>query len=162
VRAQRHRVDHLDGNRQPAEPRAAPARRNGRDRLRPAEPASQYGPAAATVETTMYIAWAGYGNGRLNLISTADGGTFTGQYTSLQTSSATPALCTTGSDLYYAWLAQMKATPSTSASSSSPARDNDHARPPHSFEGASKIDRLCTTASATTNTRDLQHPEMGY
>lgn len=65
--------------------------------------ASQYGPAAAAVGAALYIGWAGYGNGRLNLITTTDGQVFTGQYSSVQATSATPALCSTGTDLYYAW-----------------------------------------------------------
>ena len=62
---------------------------------------TQHGPAAVVIGTTMYIAWVGTDYHGLNLITTTDGQTFTGHYASVQQSSATPAMCTNGTNLYF-------------------------------------------------------------
>ena len=66
----------------------------------------------------MYIAWVGTDYHGLNLITTTDGQTFTGHYASVQQSSTTPAMCTNGTNLYFAWagtdrqgLPQLQAVP---------------------------------------------------
>jgi len=65
---------------------------------------SPAGPALASLNGKLYLAWTGVGNNQLNIASlTASGATLSGPHISPQTSQDGPSLCTMNGDLYLAW-----------------------------------------------------------
>jgi hypothetical protein len=65
---------------------------------------SPLGPALASLNGIIYIAWKGDGNDNLNVMcSIDDGRTFRGKFTSQETSPQAPSLCVHNNTLYIAW-----------------------------------------------------------
>ncbi|WP_146072008.1 hypothetical protein [Bryocella elongata] len=65
---------------------------------------SPLGPALASFNGIIYIAWKGDGNDNLNVMcSTDDGHTFINKMTSPETSPAAPSLCVHNNTLFVAW-----------------------------------------------------------
>jgi hypothetical protein len=64
---------------------------------------STQSPALASLNGRLYIGWRGIGNNSLNVMSSADGRTFTTKYTSNETGNDAPALCAHNGRLFIAW-----------------------------------------------------------